>query len=49
MIEELCHQVKELKEEVNRLHSIQVNKQESDQLFSEMLQLQTLKSLEFPF
>ncbi|KAJ7428099.1 adaptin ear-binding coat-associated protein 1 [Pitangus sulphuratus] len=40
MVEELCHQVKELQEEANRLHRIQMNKQEIDQLFTEMLQSQ---------
>ncbi|KAJ7414763.1 hypothetical protein WISP_81831 [Willisornis vidua] len=38
MVEELCHQEKELQEKVNRLHSIQTNKQEVHGLFSEMLQ-----------
>lgn len=40
VVEELCCQVKELQEEVNRLHSIQVNKQEDERLFSEILQSQ---------
>lgn len=40
MVEELCHQVKELQKEVNRLHSIRVNKQEIERLFSETLQSQ---------
>ncbi|KAJ7411667.1 hypothetical protein BTVI_48805 [Pitangus sulphuratus] len=39
-VEELCCQVKELQEEVNKLHSIQANGQKRDQLFSETLQSQ---------
>lgn len=38
--EELCHQVKELQEEVNRLHGISAKEQEIDRLFSETLQSQ---------
>lgn len=38
--EELCHQVKQLQEEVNKLHNIQEKEQEVEQLFSEGLQPQ---------
>lgn len=38
--DELCHQVKELQEEVSRLCSIHENEQEIDRLFSETLQSQ---------
>ncbi|KAJ7427215.1 hypothetical protein WISP_08808 [Willisornis vidua] len=38
MVQELCHQVKELQEEVNTLHSIQANGQE--RLSTEMLESQ---------
>lgn len=48
VVEELCHQVKQLQEKVNRLHSIRANKQEIDQLFSEMLQSR-LRGLEPSF
>lgn len=37
MVEELCHHVKEVQEEVNRLHGISAKEQEIDQLFSEAL------------
>lgn len=38
--EELCHQVKQIQEEVNKLHSIREKEQEVEQLFSEGLQPQ---------
>lgn len=40
MAEELCHRVKQLQEEVNKLHGIQEKEQEVEQLFSEGLQPQ---------
>ena len=39
-VEGLCHQVKELQEEVSSLHSIRDNEKEIDQIFSNALQLQ---------
>ncbi|KAJ7395201.1 hypothetical protein BTVI_157606 [Pitangus sulphuratus] len=38
VVEKLCHHVKELQEEVNRLCSIRVKEQERNRLFSETLQ-----------
>lgn len=40
MVEELCHPVKELQEEVNRLHVVSAKEQETDWLFSETLRSQ---------
>ena len=40
VIKDLCHQVKELQEEVSSLHSIRDNEKEIDQIFSNALQLQ---------
>lgn len=40
MAEELCHQVKELQEEMDRPRRIWANEQDTDRLFSEMLQSQ---------
>ena len=39
LIEDLCHQVKELQEEVSRLCSIRDDEEERDWIFSETLQL----------
>lgn len=39
LIEDLCHQLNELWEQVSRLHSIRGNKKEINQVLSETLQL----------
>lgn len=43
VIKDLCHQVKELQEEVSSLHSIRDNEKEIDQIFSNTQQLQEPK------
>lgn len=40
VVEELCHPVKELQEEVNRLHVVSAKEQETDRLFLETLRSQ---------
>lgn len=44
VVEELCCQVEELQEEVNRLHSVRGDEREMDRIFSETLQLQSPES-----